>query len=299
MESNRINIVTYNLHGLQENDEWRFGKIAYELNKLNAHICGFQEVINGNGVEDTSYQIAYHLRNITGCSYKTHWLYCHHFNEIYPEGLSVLSPYNIEKATGIDLNKKLSCKITPLMPRFALSCEIEIFNKKILFTTLHLDHHKNRNLRTSQAKKLLNSLEEEYNMEDYICSVITGDFNDLDKSPCLKYLEKEGYKDSYREIHEKWGNTFHSSRPTVRIDYILIKGSVKIEDSKLILYDNRLSDHIGIMTSISFPPEKTEKKTLEEEGDSVLKEKKASVSEEERDSLSEEEVSLENKETEG
>ena len=64
-------------------------------------------------------------------------------------------------------------------------------------------------------------------MDDYICSVITGDFNDLDTSPCLKYFKEHGYIDTYRKINRKWGNTFHSLRPTVRIDYILIKGNVK------------------------------------------------------------------------
>jgi len=275
LKDKKINIVTYNLHGLQKNDEWRFGKIAYELSKRDAHICGFQEVINGNGVEDTSYQVAYHLRNITGLPYNTHWLYCHNFNETYPEGLSLLSSYPITSPVRIDLNEKLSCKENPLLPRFALSCEFKIGHHKILFTTLHLDHHKERTLRASQAEKLIKELGETFTMEDYACSVITGDFNDLDKSPCLNYFKKQGYKDSYRELHKKWGNTFHSSRPTVRIDYILIKGDVKIEKSELILYNSKLSDHVGILTTIILSSESKKevkkKKKESEEGSMVSK----------------------------
>ena len=135
--------------------KWRFGKIAAELNKLNAGICGFQEVINGNNIEDTSYQIAYHLRNISGLTYTTHWLYCHDFNEVYPEGLSILSCHPMSLPVSIDLNEDLSCGFPPLLKRFALVCEFEIFNHKLLFITLHLDHHKKRKLRTFSGRKVI------------------------------------------------------------------------------------------------------------------------------------------------
>jgi len=151
----RFRIVSYNLHGIQTNDGWRFGKIASELARLNVHICGFQEVINGNGIEDTSYQVAYHMNNITGLSYSTHWLYCHNFNGVYPEGLSILSSYPIINPLRIDLNEDLSSRLKPLLTRYALSCEINVGEGKVIFTTLHLDHHKERILRTSQAEKLV------------------------------------------------------------------------------------------------------------------------------------------------
>jgi endonuclease/exonuclease/phosphatase family metal-dependent hydrolase len=275
-----LKLVSYNLHGIQLNDEWRFGKIACELSKLEAQICGFQEVINGYGIEDTSYQVAHHMKNITGLPYTTHWLFCHFFNDIYPEGLSIMSHYPMINPVRIDLNENLSCKEKPLLTRFALSAEIDTGKEKILFTSLHLDHHKDRKLRTSQAEKLLVELGKFYDMKQYVCSIITGDFNDLDTSPCIKYFEKHGYKDSYRSVNKKGGNTFYSGKPTVRIDYIMIKGDVNIVKSDLILYDSSLSDHVGILTTISIP--ETKKGIKEEVPGKAKKEKvKAEVPEKE------------------
>jgi len=274
MKENKLRVVCYNLHGIQRNNDWRFGKIAFELAKVKADICGLQEVINGNGIEDTSYQIAYHMNNITGLPYTTHWIYCHDFNDTYPEGVSVLSCHGISNVRKIDLNNELSCKFKPLLTRYALSAEILFGKEKILFTTVHLDHHKDRKLRASQAEKLIKELEANYNMEEYRCSIITGDLNDLDKSPCLNYFKEEGYKDSYRETNAKGGNTFHSSRPTVRIDYILVKGDVKIEKSELIVYDSSLSDHIGILTTLGLDNIEEEKeKECEEKIEEIILEK--------------------------
>lgn len=273
-----LKIVSYNLHGIQTNDEWRFGKIAYELSKHETDICGFQEVINGYGIEDTSYQVAHHMKNITGLPYTTHWLFCHYFNDIYPEGLSIMSHYPMINPVRIDLNENLSCKVKPLLTRFALSAEIDIDGKKLLFTSLHLDHHKDRNLRASQAEKLLLELGNFYDTEQYVCSIITGDFNDLDTSPCIKYFEEQGYKDSYRAVNKKGGNTFYSGKPTVRIDFIMIKGDVDIVKSELILYDSSLSDHVGILTTINIAEK--EDSTIEEIKEDSEKEEKPSEEEE-------------------
>ncbi len=282
-----LKIISYNLHGIQTNDEWRFGKIAYELSKHETDICGFQEVINGYGIEDTSYQVAHHMKNITGLPYTTHWLFCHYFNDIYPEGLSIMSHYPMINPVRIDLNENLSCKVKPLLTRFALSAEIDIDGKKILFTSLHLDHHKDRNLRASQAEKLLLELGNFYDTEQYICSIITGDFNDLDTSPCIKYFEEQGYKDSYRTVNKKGGNTFYSGKPTVRIDFIMIKGDVDIVKSELILYDSSLSDHVGIVTTINIAEPEEAKEPAEEQEKEEIKaeepeEKKAEEPEEKK-----------------
>ena len=273
-----LKIVSYNLHGIQTNDEWRFGKIAYELSQHETDICGFQEVINGYGIEDTSYQVAHHMKNITGLPYTTHWLFCHYFNDIYPEGLSIMSHHPMVNPVRIDLNENLSCKAKPLLTRFALSAEIDIDGKKLLFTSLHLDHHKDRNLRASQAEKLLLELGNFYDTEQYVCSIITGDFNDLDTSPCIKYFEEQGYKDSYRAVNKKGGNTFYSGKPTVRIDFIMIKGDVDIVKSELILYDSSLSDHVGILTTINIAEK--EDSTIEEIKEDSEKEEKPSEEEE-------------------
>lgn len=291
-----LKIVSYNLHGIQTNDEWRFGKIAYELSQHETDICGFQEVINGYGIEDTSYQVAHHMKNITGLPYTTHWLFCHYFNDIYPEGLSIMSHHPMVNPVRIDLNENLSCKAKPLLTRFALSAEINIDGKKLLFTSLHLDHHKDRILRTSQAEKLLLELGNFYDTEQYICSIITGDFNDLDTSPCIKYFEEQGYKDSYRAVNKKGGNTFYSGKPTVRIDFIMIKGDVDIVKSELILYDSSLSDHVGIATTINIAEPAEEAKEPEKE--ELPEEKKEEAAEEKKEEVAEEEKSEEKKEAE-
>lgn len=243
-----IILGSYNLHGVQENDSWRFQEIAGELAFHRIDICGFQEVVRGNGIEDTSFQIARHIHKLTGDYYWTYWAYCHPFFDLYPEGISILSKYPIENPRVLDLKASLSNGARPILPRFALSAEFSVKGRRILFVTTHLDHHPDQKLRTAQASVLLRLLERQILSGKFNGIIITGDLNARENSQALRFFKRRGFRDTYRQIHRQDGNTFPSCNPMERIDYILKKGRIRIADSYNILRKESLSDHLGVVT---------------------------------------------------
>jgi maltose 6'-phosphate phosphatase len=241
-------IASYNLHGIQDNDAIRFPQIAEELIEQNVHICGFQEVIRSSDIEDTSFQIARHMGNLTGREHFTYWAYCHPFFDRYPEGLSILSCFPINNPRIIDLTVRLKNGAQPLLPRIALSVELRRAENRIIFVTLHLDHHPQASLRTAQAALLAKNLTRLYPSGTWDTMIITGDFNSREQSMCLRLLKRKGFFDTYRIKHKTGGATFPSCNASERIDFVLHKGKMNVVDSFLFLLDHRLSDHLGVAT---------------------------------------------------
>lgn len=251
LQQEQIIIGNYNLHGIQDNDAFRFPEIAAELAFHNVDICGLQEVISGDGIEDTSYQIARHISSSDGTTFSTYWAYCHRFYDLYPEGISILSRYPIENPQILSLDVTLRKGAKPLMPRYALAAEIDVRGHRVLFTTLHLDHHPLPTVRTAQARVLVAALNKCFNLNGMRAVVITGDFNAREDSQCLRFFKRQGFKDTYRSLFKTGGNTFPSSEPVERIDYILMKGDSTVLNSFLVMHNPTLSDHLGIITVIT------------------------------------------------
>ncbi|MBF0458220.1 MAG: endonuclease/exonuclease/phosphatase family protein [Nitrospirae bacterium] len=245
-----VRVCSFNLHGTHgTNDAQRFRQIAGELSANDPEICCYQEVINGAGIEETSAQIAVLMTKTTGYYYRTHYSYCHLFMDKYPEGVAVSSRYAMKNPQTIDLNKGLTEGLCPLMERFAAAAEVEIYGRRFVFASLHLDHSENPKVRLAQAEKLLKSLDAIYGNGAY-CTIIAGDFNDVEDSLVISYLKEQGYMDAYRSCHKTGGNSFSSANPFTRIDYIMVRGGVRIHRAELILKAPSLSDHIGVYAVI-------------------------------------------------
>ncbi|MCG6552627.1 MAG: endonuclease/exonuclease/phosphatase family protein [Candidatus Magnetominusculus sp. LBB02] len=241
-----VRITSFNLHGTHgKDDAQRFKQIASELSANDPEICLYQEVINGAGIEETSAQIAGLMTKTTGYYYRTHYSYCHLFMDKYPEGVAVSSRYALKNPQTIDLNKGLTDGVRPLMERFSSASEVEIYGRRFVFASVHLDHSPEAIVRLAQAEKLLKSLDSIYGSGAY-CTVIAGDFNDVEDSPVITYLMEHGFVDAYRSCHKTGGNTFPSQSPNTRIDYIMVRGGVKVHYAELILKDPSLSDHTGV-----------------------------------------------------
>lgn len=251
LQHERIVIANYNLHGIQDNDASRFPEIASELAYHHIDVCGLQEVICGDGIEDTSYQIARHISSYDGVKFSTYWAYCHRFYDRYPEGIAILSRYPIENPQIISLDVTLKKGAKPLMPRYALAAEIGVRGHRVLFTTLHLDHHPLPTMRTAQAGVLVKALKKHFTLKDFKAIIVTGDFNARENSSCLRFFKRQGFKDTYRSLFKTGGSTFPSSGPLERIDYILMKGDSAVQSSFLIMHNPTLSDHLGIITVLT------------------------------------------------
>jgi endonuclease/exonuclease/phosphatase family metal-dependent hydrolase len=246
-----IRICSFNLHGTQKNDRQRFKRIARDMSGLDPALCAFQEVISGRGMTETSAEIAGWMTRMTGSHYQTHFAYCHLFKERYPEGVSIASCYPFRNVQVIDLNKGLGKGIHPLMERFAAAAETEIYGQRIVLVSVHLDHAENSEIRRAQAEKLLDELNRLYKVKETSCSILAGDFNDVEDSPVMHFLKKEGYRDAYRHCNSDRGDTYTSSDPHKRIDYIMVKGDLHIQSSSLILDEPDLSDHRGVFAVLA------------------------------------------------
>lgn len=243
-----ITLASYNMHGTQQNDSQRFKKIAELLCEHKVDICGFQEVINGCGIEDTSYTVARFLKMLTGEEWRTYWTYCHLFYDRYPEGISILSRFPMKNIEIVNLDTNVNGK-TPLMQRYALYALIDCGSFSVNFATTHLDHHNMASIRTQQAQKIIDSFKD--SGASAAIEAIVGDFNAKENSKCLKLFKKNKFIDTYRKINKQGGDTFPASNPFCRIDYIMCRGKIKVKSSSLMDSDNELSDHIGIVTKLA------------------------------------------------
>ena len=243
-----IRIFTYNLHGTHTNNGLRFRRIAKELSNFDPHLGAFQEVIGSDSPENTGARIAEWMSRMTGYFYRTHYVLSHLFMDKFPEGLSILARHDLKNPQRIDLTHGLDGRI-PRLQRYAIASEVEIYEQKIIFVNVHLDHE-DQKIRLAQAEKLLRELDRLFEKKQGYCYVVVGDFNDVEDSPAMIFLRKKGFKDAFRNLHASGGNTFDSSNPHKRIDYIMIKGDVNFISAELILKDPDLSDHIGVFATI-------------------------------------------------
>jgi endonuclease/exonuclease/phosphatase family metal-dependent hydrolase len=245
-----IRICSYNLHGVSDDGQTRFRRIAGELADYDPHAAAFQEVVSGAGVEETSGQIARWISSMSGYYYRSQFSYCHQFMERYPEGVALLARYPLENITTIDLTRGLRNGVSPVLARNALACKMQVFGQTLILASVHLDHASDPVVRSAQVEKLVREIDLYAEKSAAYCSVLAGDFNDVEGSPAIKYLRSAGYQDAFRACHKTAGNTFPSSDPRSRIDYILIKGRATIVSSGLLLKDPELSDHIGVFAEV-------------------------------------------------
>ena len=244
-----VRVCSLNLHGTHhdEDGQQRFRRIAGELAPLDPHAACFQEVVSGAGIEDTGEQIARWISAMTGYHYRSHYSYCHLFMEKYPEGVGLALRTAPRRTRVIDLTR-LPGGLRPAMPRNALGAEAEIFGRRILFVSVHLDHSPDPKVRLAQAEKLVREIDGEG--ADVSCSILAGDFNDTENSPAIDYLRSAGYRDAYRACHRGAGNTYPAGNPQSRIDFIFVRGQAAIVASGLLPNDPELSDHVGVFAEI-------------------------------------------------
>ena len=203
--------------------------------------------MSGGGVEDTGVQISRWASKMTGYNYRPFFAYCHPFMEKYPEGVSVSVRCAPEATKTIDLTG-LPRGLEPSLARNALAVTTEVFGRKVVFVSVHLDHSRDPAVRLAQAEKLV--AEVEADAPTGACLILAGDFNDLEDSPAIHSLLSAGYTDTYRALHGDAGNTYPAGGPQMRIDYIFVKGHAGVAASGLLPDDPDLSDHIGVYAEI-------------------------------------------------
>jgi len=121
------------------------------------------------------------------------------------------------------------------------------YNKKdIRFVNVHLSpgiKEFNKKKRLDDVKEIVNFCKVKKNV------IIAGDFNDTSSSKMYKYMMKNGYKSAVIKSLGKELKTFPSKNPVKCIDFIMIKGGIRVTDA-LIFGNAKASDHMGIKVEL-------------------------------------------------
>ncbi|PTL98468.1 MAG: endonuclease, partial [Candidatus Arcticimaribacter sp.] len=90
---------------------------------------------------------------------------------------------------------------------------------------------------------------EAVNIKNELPSIICTDLNNSQFSSIYRAL-KQGRNDAFKESGTGLGTTFNFSYFPLRIDFILVDPVFKVNAFKS--YDNNLSDHLPIMTTLGW-----------------------------------------------
>ena len=115
-------------------------------------------------------------------------------------------------------------------------------NKEIRCVNIHLipGTTKKDNLKKLEnMKEIVKFCKEKKNV------IILGDFNSTKRSEAYKYLRKNKYKNAGYKILGKKLKTFPSNKPTMCIDFVMIKGDFKVLDA-YTFGNMEMSDHKGL-----------------------------------------------------
>ena len=119
-------------------------------------------------------------------------------------------------------------------------------NKNIRCVNIHLppgDKEKDKLRRLNDIKQIINFCNDKDNV------IILGDFNDTRKSKMYKYLKRCGYKNAVYKIVGEELKTFPSNNPNKCIDFVMIKGNIKVKKASIFGSINA-SDHKGIKVTL-------------------------------------------------
>ena len=126
--------------------------------------------------------------------------------------------------------------------------QYSVFNyndKEIIFVNIHLipGGNKKTKERMIEIKKILKLCKKYDNI------IISGDFNAEVDSKEYKYMIKKGYKSAVKEYCNEELNTFPSGKSVKCIDFIWIKGNIKVSNA-WVFGGIDASDHKGIKVSL-------------------------------------------------
>ena len=115
-------------------------------------------------------------------------------------------------------------------------------NKEIRCVNIHLipgNTKKDKLKKLENMKEIVEFCKEKKNV------IILGDFNSTKRSKVYKYLRKNKYKNAGYKILGKKLKTFPADKPTMCIDFVMVKGNLKVIDA--YTFGNiEMSDHKGL-----------------------------------------------------
>jgi endonuclease/exonuclease/phosphatase family metal-dependent hydrolase len=152
--------------------------------------------------------------------------------------------YFIGLLTIVNNKIKTTVKSTYIGNRIIQYFDFTFNNKKIRCVNIHLQPgDKKQEKRLNSIKTIVEFCKKHKNV------ILLGDFNDTKKSKMYKYMKKNGYKNSVYKVLGKQLYTYPSNKPNKCIDFIMIKGDIKVINAQTF-GDIKSSDHKGIKVTL-------------------------------------------------
>jgi endonuclease/exonuclease/phosphatase family metal-dependent hydrolase len=254
-----LKIVTFNIHGFQDDWPMRQSMILEELSEIEPDIVGFQEVLETpglKGADNSAKVLSERLSTVTGQNYNYIFIDTHFAWGMYDEGLAIMTPHLI-------LDWDVQLLPATIFQRKALWARILTPEGIIHFVTTHLDHLA-QDEPTREAQVLaVKAFIAEKDVLPHAASVVCGDFNATPEAPSIQHLVQSDSSD-IRYI-DTWahanpgspGYTMPSNAPSRRIDYIFLKEEGPIPELASAQILNQPvaglypSDHIGVMATFA------------------------------------------------
>ena len=235
-----LRIATYNIRAGLSDGYFRkkdYHKAAEAVAAINADIITLNEV--GKKLPK---DISDHAGFIADkCGYKYyHFAVAHLFGE-YPYGNAILSKFPIEQYAEIPVRILRSPVPGIYEPRCILSTHIAAETPvRVICTHLGLFPDEQR-----RGLRLISSLIES---EEKLPTIVTGDMNISGHRPVI--TEKYGLKlrDACVLLNSPV-NTYPSSRPRKRLDYIFVSEGIEVK--RVYTIDTKASDHLPLAAEIS------------------------------------------------
>jgi endonuclease/exonuclease/phosphatase family metal-dependent hydrolase len=233
--------LTYNIHsGIGVDKRYELGRIRRVLDEEKPHVAALQELdcrMWRSSYDDQSNMLASDLAlNAFFCATRP--------IEQGAFGIAVLSPFRALHQQEYDLSYQ-----THREPRYCLRVDVEVEPGAILHVfNCHLGLAARE--RTFQRKQMLSDailLSEDLHHP----VVLMGDFNDSPISVVHRGLRKH-FTDAFTAAGNRWGPTFKAGPFPIRLDYIYVSHSIRVQDCRVRNDDlTRIaSDHRPVIASV-------------------------------------------------
>jgi endonuclease/exonuclease/phosphatase family metal-dependent hydrolase len=205
--TNTVRVMTYNIHhGLGMDGKIDIERIAALIKAQKVDLVALQEVDRGTA-RTKGRDLPAELAKLTGMHV------CFEKNINYQGGEygnAILSRFPILEKTNVHYRM-----LKPHEQRGLLQCVLDVRGRNLLFMSTHLDYHNDDAERALDVKTIKAAVDANANM----AVIVGGDFNEGPGSRTHNRLS-EFLADTWKVVGEGAGNTFSSSGPLSRIDYI-------------------------------------------------------------------------------
>lgn len=232
-------------------DDWaaRRPLVVQALARVDPDLVAFQEDCIDAGGPSQAEEVRAELSTYTGRGYAFRRTGTHQAtsgNDVYDEGISVLSAFSIAASHVLDLPYAQ-------IPRKALAVDVVVRGEPLRFYTTHFDFGSQAATARRQAAEAIVA-----DLPAAAVAIVGGDLNAGSGEPAYQVLS-EALTDLWSRANPNAnGDTFPANDPTGRIDYLFAPSSLAAALTGAKLLDEEsagvfLSDHLGLATAVSFP----------------------------------------------